>query len=567
MVKRFKNLLFTPQSSVFSAATIIMVMIVVAQLLGVVRQRILLEFFTPHEYAVFLAAFRLPDLVFEVFAFGAFSSAFIPVFTKSLRNQSEKEAWGLASRVISIGLLIFVIFAAIFSIFAPNFYSFVTPGFSAEDIQKVSMVARIIFAAQGVFLVSYVITGVLESMKRFLVPALAPVFYNLGIIVGTLLFADSLGIYAPVVGVILGAVFHLGIQLPFAIWLGFRFRPSISVTPEVKQIGKLALPRFFELSFLQVLKTTELALASFLSTASYTYLTLANSLQMVPIGLLGISLAKAALPTLTQQSDDPSAFKKTFSTTLYQMMFFTIPLATVLVVLRIPIVRIIYGTDMFDWEATVQTGLVLSAFALGIPFQAALALLSRAFYALHDTRTPVMLAIFDVVLTLCIEIPLVIWFGLPVWAIGAANTVAAMVQVSFLYYILGKKVNGGALFTLKPIVKSVTAAASSGFVMFAIIKFFDRSVWVKKLSFLGLFDNDIPSINFERFVLDTRYAGNLVFLTFITAILGGLVYIFLSFVFRSQELNFLIKFISTRGFAKAREKELEPLASSPIDTP
>src|SRR3990170_4742479 len=318
ILKKGKQILLSQQSSVISAASVIMLMVVASRILGLVRQRVLAHFFLPEELSLFFAAFRLPDLLFEVLVFGTFSSAFIPVFTKSLKK-GDTLAWDIAGRVVNIGLVIFIPIAIIFSFNAEAIYSYVAPGFSVEEIQIIASIARVLFAAQAFFVVSYVLTGVLESLRIFLVPALAPVFYNLGIIAGTVAFSNSLGLMAPAVGVLIGAAFHFLIQLPASIKLGFRFGSQVRPNDEVRKIGRLALPRVVDLSFQQVAKTVELYFASLISTASYTYFTFANTLQLLPVSLFGTSIAKAALPTLSHQgSDDIPGFRKTLMVAIFQ---------------------------------------------------------------------------------------------------------------------------------------------------------------------------------------------------------------------------------------------------------
>lgn len=558
--KNGKKILTSPQHSVLSAAVIIMSMVVASQVLGVVRQRVLLHYFTPSEYSLFLAAFRLPDLVFEVLMFGTFSSAFIPIFTKAL-DKGEKYAWDIAARVVTLGLMIFTFVALAFGAFSTTFYQIITPGFDEASITQISQIARMLFAAQGFFIVSYILTGILESMRRFLIPALAPLLYNIGIIVGTIFLTPSLGIMAPAVGVIIGALLHFSIQLPLAFRLGFRFRFRAKPTPEVVAIGKLAAPRLLELSFLQVLKTVELSFATLLSAASYTYLTLASSLQAVPVTLFGISLAKAAFPTLSANSDKPATFQKTFDSAFNQMLFFVVPLATCLIVLRIPIVRLIYGTDIFNWEATVQTGLVLSAYAIGVPFQAVLTLLSRGFYARHNTKTPVTFSIIDVVLTIILQIVFIFVFHLPVWSIALANSLSIIIQVLTLYVILQHQLSRFTLKALLPAIKITVSGIISGFTMFVILKLFDQSVWVKRLSFLT--DLDIATqLPFQRFVLDTRYTTNLMVLTIVTGVVGAIVYLTLLAFMRSRELATFISILRTKSFTSPAVDELEPLTSN-----
>ena len=537
----------------------ITVMIILSQIFGLIRQWVILKFLGSDTFSLYLAAFRLPDLVFEVFAFGAFSSALIPVFSRYLRK-SKKETWDTASRVVNIGLLIFLGLAAIFGIFSYQFYSVVAFGFDPSQIDLVSKVARIIFFAEGLFIVSYVITGVLESSRRFLVPALAPVLYNIGIILGTVFFAKTLGIYAPAIGVIIGAVMHLGIQIPVAYKLGFRFSVNFKANDGVREVGRLAAPRFIDLAALQVQKSAELFFSSIMSVASYGFLNLAYSLQAIPSTLFGVSLAKAALVSLSYQ-EDLAEFRKTFLTTLNQMMFLIIPISAFLVVLRIPIVRLTFGTSQsLDWNATVQIGMILSYFAIGVPLQSALALISRAFYAKHDAKTPVIFQVIDVVITLVLEAIFVLVMHLPLWSIALANTLAAFVQVGGLYILLAKKIGDGRFLSLAPTIKSIIFSSISGVLMYFALKLFDRSVWVQKIPILGgVAPENIP---FDKFVLDTRYTLSLVLLTGIVTILGFAVYILLSWLARSEELAALIRLVSRRRVELAPAKK-EPLTVEP----
>ena len=569
IIAKSRKILSAPQASVLSAATIIMVMVVFSRVLGLVRQRILAHFFTAPQLSLFFAAFRLPDTIFEVLVFGTFSSAFIPVFTKSLKK-GAKEAWQTAGIIVNLGLLIFTVLAAISVLSAHNIYSLVAPGFDPEERLQIVKVARVLFAAQGFFVVSYVLTGVLESLRRFLVPALAPLFYNLGIIAGTIFLVPKFGLLAPAIGVLIGAFAHFIIQLPLATRLGFRFIKSVKITKNVRQIGKLALPRVIELSFLQVSKTVELLLSSLISTAAYTYFTFGNTLQLLPVGLFGTSIAKAALPTLAREADSPEKFARTLSQSLYQIVFLVIPIATVLIVLRIPIVRLVYGTEIFSWESTVQTGYVVSAFAFGVVFQAATAILARGFYALGDTKTPVIVSIASISLVVVTSVVFILGLSIPVWGLAAAFSLGAFFQASILYYLIGKKIGQHLNFqSIAPIIKSAVAAMGSGGVMFFLVKIFDRSVWVKRLSFLGKIEST-KVIEFERFVLDTRYTANLLILTIFVSLVGGLVYLGLSVILKNSEVYTFANLLK-RVFIKGKvspipKEEQEPIAPTPQDT-
>jgi len=543
-----------------------MLMIVASRILGLVRQRVLAHFFTPNELSLFFASFRLPDLVFEVLVFGTFSSAFIPVFTKSLKKGDEY-AWEIASSVVNIGLVIFISVALILGLSAGKFYGILAPGYELKAQQQIAYLARILFAAQGFFVVSYVLTGVLESLRRFLIPALAPLFYNLGIILGTVFLAPRFGLLAPVFGVVLGAMSHFLIQLPLAMKLGFKFKPKIEITDDVKKIGKLALPRLIETSFLQISKSAELFFASLISIPAYTYYTFGNTLQLLPVGLFGTSIAKAALPTLSRQSEDLKEFKKTLLDTLYQVVFLTLPVSVALIVLRIPIVRLVYGTDIFNWEATVQTGYVLSAFGFGVVFQSANAILNRAFYALHETKQPVLVSIGAMTLTLILDYIFIRTFKMDVWGLAAAMTVSVSMQFFVLFYLLNKKIDNFSYELLKPFIKSFFASFISGVFMYLMLKFFDRSVWVKEISFFGKIEIG-RYIPFQRFVLDTRYTLNLLVLTILVLTAGAFLYIGISLVLGSKEVWLffnLIRRVFVRKVSPVPRKEIETVSPPTSD--
>lgn len=556
-LKKSKEIFTKPQETILSAASLIMMMIIFSRLIGLIRLRVLAHFFVDTELTLFFAGFRLPDLVFEVLTLGALSSAFIPVFTAEFKK-SERVAWETASRTLNIGLLVFLFFAALFGSFAPSLYKIIAPGFTDEQTLQIAYLARIVFAAQGFFVVSYAMTGVLESLKRFLIPAMAPLFYNLGIVIGTIMLAEDWGITAPAIGVVIGALGHFLIQLPFAYRLGFRFGISINPTRGVKKIGKLALPRIFELLILQLSKMVELFLASIISLASYTYYTFAYSAQALPVGLIGLSIAKAALPTLSSQTDELAKFKKTLLKTLYQVLFLIIPMASILIVLRVPAIRLLFGTNLFDWEATIQTGFVLSAFAVGIPFQAANLLLTRSFYALQDTRTPVKVSLVGTAITVLSGFFLVYYLGLPTWGLAASYAAGQIFQAVALYVLVSKQLNGGKIFHLTPVFKSIAAAVVSAFSMYYVLKLFDRSVWVKQISFLG--SDVVKSINFEAFVLDTRYTSNLIILTSITAALGIIIYLIMAYLLRIKELYAIIALFKRLPKAKSLKQEEETIS-------
>lgn len=564
-----RKLLSAQQSTVLSAASLIMVMIIASSVLGLIRQRVLAYFFEPGQLALFFAAFRLPDSIFQVLVFGAFSSAFIPVFAKALK-ESKARAWEIAGRVMTIGILAFGVLAIIMGIWAPQIYSIIAPGYGQSETQQIGMLARVLFAAQGFFVISYVLTGVLESLRRFLVPALAPLFYNVGIILGTIFLTPYLGLMAPAVGVVIGAAAHFLVQYPLSRHMGFHFVWDLKKDEGVKKVGQLALPRVIDLTFDQLGKTTELFLSSIISQAAYTYYIFANTLQLLPVTLIGTSLAKAVLPMLSNADGNYREYRRILHVAVFQAIFLTLPLAASLIVLRIPIVRLVYGTKIFDWDATVQTGMVLSVYAVAIVTQTLMSILARAFFALHDTVTPVKVSFVGLALLVAGDFLLVKGFHLPVWALAASFGFSTYVEAIILTILIHKKV-GDVInkdFFIH-LVKITTATLSSGLIMFFLIKIFDRSVWVKQLSFLS--GKPLTSyFPFESFVLDTRYTVNVLILTVMVFIIGAFIYIGLSLALRIEEtryfLNVVKKFIARKALPGIPEKEQEPVSPPTTDT-
>lgn len=560
LIQKGKKIINSQQNTVLSAATLIMVMIVASRVLGLVRQRVLANYFAPADLSLFFAAFRLPDAIFEILVFGTFSSAFIPVFTKALKEGKER-AWEIAGRVVTIGIVIFVFLAVILGIWAPQIYSVIAPGYKMAENSQIAMLARILFAAQGFFVISYVLTGVLESLRRFLIPALAPIFYNLGIILGTIFLTPEFGLVAPAIGVVIGAFAHFLIQFPLSRKLGFKFVWDIRPDPGVRRVGQLAFPRVLDLAFDQIGKTTELFLSSIISQASYTYYIFANTLQLLPVTLVGTSLAKAVLPMLSSVDDNNEEFKRILKIAVFQAIFLTLPMAAALIVLRIPIVRLVYGTKIFGWDATVQTGMVLSVYAIAIVTQTLMSILSRAFFALHDTKTPVKVSFIGLGLLVAGDIILVKGFGLPVWALAASFCFSTYVEATILMALIHKKVNGfidkGFILHL---IKISVATFASGFVMFFLIKFFDKWFWLQQ----------VTNIPFEKFVLDTRYALNVLILTVVSLVIGIVVYVALTLVLKVKEARYFVdvvkRFIKKRTIPGIPPKEGEPVTPITPDT-
>jgi len=391
----------------------------VSRFLGVFRDRILAgEFGAGDTLDVYYAAFRVPDLIFNLLVLGALSAGFIPIFVGFLKNplnkitgfisgRENKKAWELASNVLNILILSLLLLCGIGIIFSSGLTKLIAPGFSSEKQALTIALTRIMFLSPLFLGISAVLGGVLQSFKRFFVYSLAPIMYNIGIIIGALYFVPIWGIYGLAWGVVFGAFLHMLIQVPTTLSLGFRHRLKIDLkNPDLRKIGAMMVPRTMSLAISQINLVVITIIASTLAAGSLAVFNLANNLQSFPIGIFGISFAIAAFPALSAVAFSKKDLVASFSSTLRQIFFFIIPSTVLLITLRAQIIRVILGTGRFDWEDTILTMNTLALFSLSLFAQASLPLLVRVFYARHDSKTPFLVGLFSAIINVVLSLSL-----------------------------------------------------------------------------------------------------------------------------------------------------------------
>ena len=543
MVKNLFTLLYSRQTSILSAASIIMATMMLSKVLGLVRDRLLAHVFSPDMIDIFWAAFRLPDLIFQIIILGALSVAFIPVFTEHLENKGKDDAFEMARAVLSVFLAIFILITIFIYILAePMISNFIAPGFTIPRQLQVVELTRIILFGQVILVVGSFFIGISQSFQRFIIPAMAPVFYNLGIILGLVFLSKYFGIAGVAYGVVIGAFLHALIQLPLVWSMGFRFKfPSKFFHPGVKEIIRLMSVRTIGLAAEQINETVGIALATLASIGSVTYLTFAQHLQVVPIGLFGATLAQAALPVLSSERAHGriEEFKITILTTMHQILFLTLPAAAILIVIRIPVVRLVFGASRFDWEATVLTGATLAFLAIGLAAQAISLLLVRGFYALKDTKTPVIVSLIVVVLNIVLSVYLIVVLKLDVWSIGFANSISAITSAVLLFWTLHFKVGKFNLRTvLVPFFKMFMATIIMGVALYVPIKLLDSVIF------------------------DTTRTINLLVLTGISFVFALSIYVILVWFLRVRELDTYIELSKKFGKFQSKLKSKEIISET-----
>jgi putative peptidoglycan lipid II flippase len=465
------------------------------------------------------------------------TSAFIPVFTKYITKNREQDAFKMAGILINltIGIITFISIPVL--IWTEEVSRIFAPGFSHEQIIQMSFYTRSMVLMQ-VFplLIGNFFTGILQSYRLFFIPALAPVLYNAGMIAGITIFSPVMGLYAAVIGVGIGAMLFMLVQVPLVISIGYRHHWEFNYKlGSVREVGSLILPRIIGLGASQIDVTVDLMLSSLLGPKMVTVFVLAQSLQQLPIRLFGGTISQAAFPALSAASalEDINKYKNSVMSAYRMIMFLVIPTSFLFIVLRIPAVRLIFGASMFDWEATVLTALTLSAFSISMFAQAISQVFTRGFYALYDSRTPVIISIFTIGLNTTLSILFVLVYKWPVWSLGLSTSIASILNTLLQLVILHKRIGGFPVEDLfiQPL-KVILTSAVSAFLVF------------------------IPMKLFDQLIFDTTHVFDLVLLTFISGGIGIAAYLFLSWVLDIQEVYLLTKIITK--IKKLRALLIEP---------
>lgn len=526
MVKLFKStlsLVTSRQNSILSAASVIMLTVFISRFLGLIRDWLLVTRFTPQDLGVYIAAFRIPNMIFELLVMGALTSAFIPVFTTYLDTKGKNEAFSIASSVINLGVIAFAVFALVMLIFTNEISKMLAPGFSNVEIEQMVSFTRIIIVAQ-VFplIIGTFFTGILQSMKNFLLPALAPVVYNIGIIIGIIVLSPIMGLYGPVIGVVLGAILFAAIQAPLVFSLGYRHHFKLNIHHAgTREVGKLMLPRTIGLAVSQIDTTIDLVLSTLLGSVSVTVFNFAQHLQQVPIGLFGASIAQATLPSLssTFAQNNKDEFKKIFFKAYHQILFFIIPVSAIMIVLRLPIVRLVFGIKSFlDLDTTIMISKTLALFSISLFAQSLVQLIARGFYALHDSKTPLILGALGVMTNTILSIIFVSVLHLDVWSLAVSTSIASIIHLFLLLIFFHGKIKLFDKWSLfLPTVKIFLSGAVTGLALYIPIKLLDQLVF------------------------DTTRTINLIILTSVSAFVGLSVYFFLAWFLEIDEMDIVFK--------------------------
>ena len=455
----------TKAAGVVGSATLL------SRILGLVRDMVTAWFFgTGLAADAFFVAFRIPNLLRRLFAEGSLTVAFIPVFTEYLYNRGREEAFSLARSAWWILAMILAAVTVLGVAIAPVIVKIIALGFSSPDkFELTVLLTRIMFPY--IFFIGLVALamGILNALGHFAAPALAPVLLNVGMIGCVFLLSPylekpSVGL---AIGVIVGGALQLALQIPFMIRKGFHLLVrSPLYHSALKRIALLMSPAVLGAAVYQISTLVDTLLASLLPEGSVSYLYYADRLVQFPLGVFAIALATAALPSLSKQAalGDTEGLRTSFSYALRLVFFITIPAMTGLIVLREPIVQLLFERGAFDPAATRMTAEALFYYAIGLCAFSGVRIVASTFYALQDTKTPVRMA----VISLVVKIVLSILFMGPMrhGGLALATSLASGVNLVLLIWALRKRLGRiGARGILGSILKSTASAVVMGAVI------------------------------------------------------------------------------------------------------
>lgn len=427
------------------SASIVGLAFVASRVLGLLREVILgYRFGTSSEYDAYVSAFRVPDLLFLVVMSGAFGAAFIPIFGGYLEKGERDRAWRLASTVITMAAVATVVLGAFVFVFAgPIMRNLVAPDLPA-DIQPLAVKTMRILLLSPIFLgLGIAAKGILEAQEQFTLPALSPVLYNAAIIVAALALAPTWGIEGVAAGVVFGAVLHVLVQVPGLIRSGMRFTPSLDRTVDgLAEVARLLLPRVIGLAAFQLNFVAVTYMASGAGEGRVSAINYAWQMMMLPHGVVALSISTVIFPAMARlfQAGKMAEVRTTFTGALMPMLFLTIPASVGLFELRTAIPQTVFQFGAFDAQSTALVSPALAFLALGLVWYALVEVLARIYYAMQDTRTPVIAGMVIIVINVALGAALVGPLGHSGLAI--ALTASTGIEALILFVLLRARIGG-----------------------------------------------------------------------------------------------------------------------------
>ncbi len=513
------------KNSLFKSASIMMALMLIGKVLGVYRDRLNGGVYGTDsiEALAFSAASLIPRTLLDFIFAAAISGSFIPIFNTVMKKEGREHAFNLANNFISIIFTVSTIFTIICIIFSPQIINIIIDeNVSPEAISLAILLIRIMFPTIILTGVAFSLVGVVQSLDEFGIPAVMSVLSNLIIIIYYLFFIDTFGIYGVCIAYLIGWTSQVFIQVPFLIKNGFKFRFFINIQDNgIKKIVTLMLPVMISSWVSPVNFLVNASFASTISREAFICLNYAYTLFLVISGVVVSSIANVIFPTLSKfdKVEDYKELGATMSSTIRVLFFLLVPVSFGLVAIGTPLVRFLYQTGEFNDQSTLYTSVGLACFSVGIVGYGLQNVLSRAFYAQKDGKTPAITGIISIVINFSLSMILVKYWGIagPAIASSISITLASVIMFYKLY-----KINNNIIF--KSDIFNIIQMFFVGAVMFFVVK-----KVVNVLAFL-------PDTNINRLIT-----------ILLPTIVGGLVYLGLGLILKFKEISFVVNKIKKRG--------------------
>ena len=449
-----------------------------SRVLGLARETVFAAYFgasASMQMDAFNVAFRIPNLLRDLFAEGAMTAAFVPTFTRTFGAQGREAAWRLGNLVMNALLLVTIALVALGILFAPQITALLAPEYAEipGKLELTTGLTRVMLPFLPTLAIAAAMMGMLNSMRRFFMPSLSPAMFNVASILSVVALYPLMPepIYAVAIGTLLGGLGQIVLQWPSLRREGFRYQPVISFRdPAVLEILKLMGPATAGLAAVQINVAVNTFLATSQEQGAVSWLQYAFRLMYLPIGIFGVSIATASLPDISRQAaaDDLRAVRDTVSRGLRMMLMLNVPAAVGLIVLAEPIVAMIYQRGMFLPADTSAAAAALMFYAPGLLGYSAVKIASPTFYAMRDSRTPVIVSVLSVLVNLGLNLALVRVMGFRGLAFGTA--IAAVFNALALLWLLRGRLgglDGRRLFDT--LIKVSVASAAMGVAAYATV--------------------------------------------------------------------------------------------------
>jgi len=504
-------------------------MIFLSRLLGLVRETIVGRFFERVETDSFFAAFIIPDFMYYLLVGGALSAAFIPLFSGYLARKEEKEGWLMTSTFLNVTIIFLAVFTILGMVFARRLAPLVAYDFRGAQLDLLVDLMRMMFPAVFFTALAGLMGGVLQSYRRFFIPALGPVIYNIGIILGAFYLGPHFGIKGMAFGVVLGAMANFFTQAVYVGKSTSGYDPFYINTRHAgfRKMLVLMLPALIGLSATQFNNWVTIAMASGLTEGSITALRFGQRLVLLPLGIFAMAISTAFFPTLARFTAQKKweEFKNNVALGIRAILFITIPSGVGFILLRYEIIRLIFEYEKFTPQHTEMTAYALLFYSLGLFAHGAIQILPRGFYALKDTVTPVKITVFTVALSILLNLFFLKYTGLKHGGLALSFSLMGIVNMLLSIFMLRRKVGGiRGWMILRTFIFSCFAAAGMGLAIGLL-----KSPWNSVLRLAGL--------------------GGAWFILFqVIGMIGiGLIaYLAMSRLFHMEELEIIMKLIKRR---------------------